>query len=149
MHELVLGLHNVFRWVVLISAVVVLIRLYRGLATAAPWTRREAVSLSGYASMLSLEMLFGLVLYFVLSPLGMRALRDMAATMRDADARFFAVEHPIAMMLAVGLAHVAVRRTRKASTDAQRYRSAALLVTLSLLLVLARTPWARPLLPSF
>lgn len=149
MHGLVLGLHNVFRWVVLIAAVVVLIRVYRGLATGAPWTRREAVSLSGYSAMISLEMLFGLVLYFVLSPQGMRALSDMSAAMRDADTRFFAIEHPVTMMLAVGLAHVAVARTRKATTDAQRYRSAALLVTLSLLLLLARIPWARPLVPSF
>jgi hypothetical protein len=129
--------------------VVVLIRLYRGLASGAPWTRREAVSLSGYASMISLEMLFGLVLYFILSPLGMRALSDMGSAMRDPNVRFFALEHPITMLLAVALAHIAVARTRKATTDVNRYRSAAILVTLSLLLVLARMPWARPLVPTF
>jgi hypothetical protein len=53
------------------------------------------------------------------------------------------------MLLAVALAHIAVARTKKATTDAARFRSAALLVTLSLLLVLVRMPWARPMIPAF
>jgi len=149
MHAFVLAVHNILRWVVLLTAVVALIRSFRGLATGAPWTRREALSLSAYAGMLSLQMLLGLFLYFFLSPVGMRALRDMGAAMSDPNVRFFAIEHPIAMMLAVGLAHVAVQRSRKASTDASRFRNAAILVSLSLLLVLARLPWARPMFPSF
>ncbi|MGQ0643644.1 MAG: hypothetical protein ACT4P6_23090 [Gemmatimonadaceae bacterium] len=149
MHSFVLAAHNVVRWLVILTAVVALIRSFRGIATGAPWTRREAVSLSSYAGALSLQMLLGLFLYFFLSPLGMRALGDMGAAMRDPSVRYFAVEHPIAMMLGVALAHVAVARTRRASTDANRFRNAAVLVSISLLLVLVRTPWARPLVPQF
>jgi len=149
MHGFVLGLHNVLRWLVLLTGVVALLRYYRGLATGAAWTRRDAVSLSAYAQTLSLQLLLGLVLYFFLSPLGMRALGDMGAAMRNSDTRFIAIEHPIAMIAAVALAHVAMRRTRKAATDAARFRIAAILVTLSFLLVLARMPWARPLIPHF
>jgi hypothetical protein len=79
----------------------------------------------------------------------MRALGDMGTAMRDPNVRFFAVEHPLTMLLAVALAHIAVARTKKAATDAARFRAAALLVTLSLLLVFARMPWARPMFPSF
>ena len=149
MHGFVLGLHNVLRWLVLLAGVVALLRYYRGLATGAAWTRADAVSLTAYAQTQSLQLLLGLVLYFFLSPVGMRALGDMGAAMRNSDTRFFAIEHPIAMILGVALAHVAIRRTRKAATDAARFRSAAILVTLSFLLVLARMPWARPLIPHF
>ena len=149
MHGFVLGLHNILRWVVLLAGVVALLRYYRGLATGAAWTRGDAVSLTVYAQSLSVQLLLGLIMYFFLSQLGMRALGDMSAAMSDSDTRFFALEHPIAMILGVALAHVAIRRTRKAATDAARFRVAAILVTLSFLLVLARMPWARPLIPSF
>jgi hypothetical protein len=149
MHALVLALHNILRWLVILTAVVALIRSLRGMAAGLPWTRREALSLTAYASILTLQMVLGLVLYFVLSPLGMPALSDMGAVMRDPEMRLFAVEHPLTSMLAVAFAHIAVARSRKALTDASRYRGAALLLTLSLVLLLARMPWARPLLPSF
>ncbi len=149
MHDFVLGVHNVVRWLVILTGVVAVVRCLRGVVSDVPWTRKEAVSVNGFAQTISLEMLVGLVLYFILSPLGVRALGDMGAAMRNPDTRFFALEHPITMMLAVALAHIAVARARKASTDRSRYRSATILITLSLLLVLARMPWARPFLPNF
>jgi hypothetical protein len=149
MNAFMLGLHNVLRWLVILVGIVALLRSIRGVIGNAAWTRRESLSLSAYAQTISLQMLVGLFVYFVLSPVGVRALGDMRTAMRDAEIRFFAVEHPLVMLLAVALAHIAVARTRKATTDAARYRSAAILLTLSLLLVLARMPWARPLIPSF
>jgi len=77
------------------------------------------------------------------------AFRDMAATMGNRDLRFFVVEHPVAMILAMVLANVAVARTRKAGTDAARFRIAAILVTLSLVLVFVMIPWDRRMIPSF
>jgi hypothetical protein len=149
MHAFFLGAHNILRWLVLLTGVVALLRYYRGLATGASWTRKEAVSLVAYAQTLSVQMLLGLILYFFLSPLGMRALGDMGAAMSNSDTRFFALEHPITTIASVALAHIAVRRTRKAATDRARFRVAAILVTISLLLVLARMPWARPMFPNF
>ncbi|MEW5914932.1 MAG: hypothetical protein AB1762_00945 [Gemmatimonadota bacterium] len=149
MHSFLLGTHNILRWLVLVIGVVALIRSLRGLASGSLWTRAEAASLSGYANILGLQMLVGLGLYFFTSPVGMQALGDMGTAMRDPNARFYAVEHPLAMLLAVALAHIALARTKKAATDAARFRTAALLITLSLVLVLARMPWARPMIPAF
>ncbi len=149
MHGFVLGLHNILRWLVLLTGVVALVRYYRGLATGAAWTRKEAFSLVAYSQTLSVQLVLGLILYFFLSPLGVRALGDMGAAMRTSDTRFFALEHPILMIVAVAFAHVAIRRTRKAATDVARFRIAAILITISFLLVLARMPWARPLFPNF
>lgn len=149
MYSFVLGAHNIVRWLVILVGVVALVRCYRGLFAGAVWTPRERTSLSAYANLLGLQFLLGLLLYVWLSPIPRMALRDMAATMGNRDLRFFVVEHPVAMILAMVLAHVAVARTRKAATDAARFRIAAILVTLSLVLVFVMIPWDRRMIPSF
>lgn len=149
MYSFVLGTHNIVRWLVILTGVVALVRCLRGLFGGAAWTPRERTSLSAYATLLGLQFILGLLLYVWLSPIPRTAFRDMAATMGNSDLRFFVVEHPVAMILAMVLAHVAVARTRKAATDAARFRIAAILVTLSLVLVFVMTPWDRPMIPSF
>lgn len=149
MYSTVLSVHNIVRWLVILTGVVALVRCYRGLLTGAAWTPRERASLSAYANLLGLQFLVGLLLYVWLSPIPRMAFRDMAAAMGNRDLRFFVVEHPVAMILAMVLAQVAVARARKAATDAARFRIAAVLITISLVLVFVMIPWDRRMIPSF
>jgi len=64
---------------------------------------------------LDLQLLLGLVLYFVLSPFTTQALNDFGAAMRNAPLRFFAVEHVTLMLAAVILVHVGRVLARKAA----------------------------------
>ena len=99
---------------------------------------------------LDLQMLLGLLLYLVLSPM-MEAIRqNFAGAMQGRVARFWAVEHISMMLLAVILVHVGRVLARKAATpDAKRTR---LLVCFGIatLAMITATPWpgmamARPL----
>lgn len=148
MHPAVLALHSIVRWLVILTGLVAVLRCYRGLFTNAPWTPRENVSLRAFVFLFDAQVLLGLILYFV-SPVTRQAFGAFGPAMRDSAVRYFVVEHPLAMLLAVALAHVALARTRKAATDGGRYRAAAALLTLSFVLVLAMTPWGRALFPSF
>jgi hypothetical protein len=125
MYAFTLGLHNVVRWLVVLTGVVALLRLYRGLLGNRPWTLRERVSIAAYAHSMTLQFVIGLVLYLWLSPLGMSALGAEGA-MQNVTTRYFALEHPVTMLLALALAHVALVRTRKAATDGSRYRTAVI-----------------------
>ena len=69
---------------------------------------------------LGLQMLVGLLLYFVFSPLTKAALGDFAGAMKDPLMRFWAVEHVFGMIIGVALAHVGMTRARRAATDALR-----------------------------
>ena len=55
-------------------------------------------------------------------------------------------EHAVTMILAVAFAHMGKALAPKASTDAGRWRRAALWYGASLLLILGGMPWWRPLL---
>jgi hypothetical protein len=79
----------------------------------------------GLALMVSLDvqMLLGLLLYFVLSPFMAAIRNDFGAAMRNSGLRFFAVEHLTLMLGAVVVAHVGRGLARKAPTpDAKRMR---------------------------
>jgi hypothetical protein len=61
---------------------------------------------------------------------------------------FFAIEHPLAMILAVVFAHLGSALSKKAPDSAGKYRQAAIWYTLSVLLLIIGMPWFRPLLPG-
>ncbi len=149
MYSFVLAAHNVVRWVVLLTGVIALLNSYRGLITGAAWTPRDRGILAAYANTFGIQFLLGLLLYVWLSPLTRTGFGNMGAAMRDPALRLFVIEHPVAMLFGLVLAQIALGRTRKAATDAARFRVAAILLTLSLLLVLARIPWAQPMFPAF
>jgi hypothetical protein len=149
MYSFVLALHNILRWVVLLTGVIAVVNSYRGLFSRAPWTPRDRGMLSAYAATLGVQFLIGLLLYVWLSPLTRTGFGNMGAAMRDPALRLFVIEHPLTMLIGITLANIAQARARKAATDAARFRIAAILLTISLVLVLARIPWARPLFPAF
>jgi hypothetical protein len=146
MYEFTLILHNLMRWVVLLLAVFALVRIYMGLFGKKEWSETDRKSLSFYAIGMDIQLVLGLLLYFVVSPFmaGIRA--DFGASMSNSATRFFAVEHLLMMVIAVVLAHVATITARRASTSAGKFRQGAIWLTLSVLAVVVSIPWAqRPL----
>lgn len=141
-----LALHNVLRWVVVVVAVVTLVRMFSGVFRARPWQAADTKWGKWFTMALDIQLLVGLVLYFVLSPLTTAAMANMGAAMSDSTLRFFAVEHSLMMVVAVVLAHVGAVLVRRATTDAARFRRGAIWFTLTVLIIAASIPWDRPLL---
>jgi hypothetical protein len=120
-----LGFHGLFRWVVLVAAVVAIVVAFSGWSGTKPAStnlRRFSVI---FVIAMDIELLIGLLLYFGASP----ALRAALAT------------HTMLMVLAVICAHVGGALSRKGRTDQMKYRGAAIAYTISLLVMLAGIPW--------
>jgi heme A synthase len=140
MYTLVLSLHSWLRWVALLAGIAATFTTLADRATSV--TPRRA-DLWGLALMvtLDLQMLLGLLLYFVLSPFTAEAMRDFGAAMRNPGLRFFAVEHLALMLAAVILAHVGRVLARKAPTpEAKRTRMLVCFGLATVLMVLG-IPW--------
>ena len=147
-----LTLHSLLRWVVLVIGLLAFARAMTGWTGGRPWTGADNRAGIWFTAALDLQLLAGLVLYLVLSPLTQMALENVAATMRNPSLRFWAVEHPFGMLVALVLAHVARVRIRKAATDASRHQVAAILFGIVMVVLLLSSPWpstpnARPLFP--
>lgn len=136
----VLLFHSWFRYVVLGLGLWLLIACVLGLRGRGAWSGRDERSQVGFLAALDTQMLLGLVLYFVLSPLTAAAISDFGAAMKNPHLRFFGVEHISAMLLGVIVAHVGRVRARRKQGGA-RYRTTLVTQALWLVLTLAGIPW--------
>lgn len=139
MHELLLLLHSWVRWVSAIGGILAVVTAF---SSNDPKNNRWAMI---FTIGMDVQFLVGLLLLMTSS-----AFSNMAETMRDGTARFYAVEHPTMMIVALALAHVGRVMARKAATPASARTKSLIFFGIATLLVLAMTPWpfrldARPL----
>lgn len=146
MVDFLIGLHNLMRWVVLVTGVLAIGGTLRGLATRAPWT--DGVRRAGLAFVVSLhvQLVLGLILY-VVSPLVRNALQDMSTAMQSDTLRFFVVEHLTLMVVAIAAAQAGYSLAKRAEGDRTKYVRSAIGFTLAGILLIIGIPWWRPLVP--
>jgi hypothetical protein len=140
MYPTLLILHSWLRWVVILAALFALARVVSGMRGGRPWDAAADRSLLIFTIAFDVQFLIGLVLYAI-SPFTQAAMQDMAAAMRTAGVRFFAVEHLIGMVVAVIFAHVGRVQVRKATTDGAKYQRALIFTGIALVIILASIPW--------
>lgn len=149
MYPYVLGFHNIVRWIVLLTGMWSVFVVWRGWLQRRQWTDAEARATRAYLSALDLQFVLGLLLFAVFSPLTREGFRDFGGAMSDAPVRYFLLEHPLIMLLAIACAHIGSVQVKRATTDAERFQKASILYGLSLAALSGFIPWARPLIPSF
>jgi hypothetical protein len=132
-------LHGWWRWAVILSGLVVLVRSLAGVRSRR-WTLGDERASRVFVGTGDLQLLLGLILYFGFSPFWPAVRDSFPIAMKDASARFFGIEHEIAMLLALIALHVGHARARRATEAAASHR--ALLV--STLLFFAVALWAIP-----
>jgi hypothetical protein len=131
MHDLVLVLHSWVRWIAIILGIVAI----AGAAGSRPSGGGSRAGLF-FTIALDIQFLLGIVLLLTTN-----AFSNMGETMRDATARFYAVEHPTIMIAAVALAHIGRVLARKAQTPAAARTRTLVCFVLSVILLLVGTPW--------
>jgi hypothetical protein len=143
MYTGLLHLQNILRWVVLIALIFSIFKLF---------TQKDALK-SSKTLLISahISLLVGLY-HYIVGPLGIKMIQSagMAATMKNAASRFWAVEHIFTMILAVALitiGHLKYKKTLKPSPT-------RILYLIALVLILLAIPWpfragiGRPLFPG-
>ena len=148
MYPVILGLHNVVRWLVIIAGVWAVTCAWRGWAQHRVWTGLDWRASRLFVGALDLQLLLGILLYAVFSPLTRHAFRDVGSAMRDAPVRYFFVEHVAIMLGAIVIAHVGLARLKRDANDHARFQTAALWLGIALAVIIGFLPWARPLIPS-
>ena len=149
MYPYVLGLHNIVRWIVLLTGAWAVFVVWRGWLQRRQWTDGESRATRAFLSALDVQFLVGLLLFAVFSPVTRQGFRDIRGAMSDAPVRYFLLEHPLIMLFAIAIAHIGAMQVKRAGTDAERFQKASILCGLSLAALIGFIPWARPLIPGF
>jgi hypothetical protein len=138
-----LHLHNTLRWLVLLSLVITLVKYVSGWLGNQPWKKTDNLLGVVFTSLMDIQLLTGLVLYFFLSPVTKLAISDFGAAMKDPGLRFYAVEHFSMMLIAVVLVHIGRAKSKKAKTDSAKFKTATIFFLIALGVILAAIPWDR------
>jgi hypothetical protein len=141
MYSGILVLHNTLRWVLLLSMAITLFKYLFGWLGNQPWKNLDNILGIVFTSLMDVQLLIGLALYFFLSPLTRLAFSDFGAAMKDANLRFFAIEHLSMMLIAVVLVHIGRAKSKKARADIAKFRIASIFYLAALVLILAAIPW--------
>ncbi|WP_346315991.1 hypothetical protein [Chitinophaga sp. YIM B06452] len=154
MHETLLGIHSIVRWLILLFGIWAVIRALMGVSGKKPYTSADTKAGLFFMIFLDIQFLLGLILFFV-SPLIKAATSDMGAAMKNAGLRFFTVEHTLMALVAIALVHIGRSKIKKLTDDGKKHRTALIFFLLALVLLLAAIPWpgreaiGRAYFPSF
>lgn len=136
-------LHNTLRWLLLLSLVITMVKYLAGWLGNQPWKKTDNVLGIVFTSLMDLQLITGLVLYIFLSPMTKQAFADFGAAMKNADLRFYAVEHLSMMLIAVILVHIGRAKSKKAITDQKKFKTASIFFLIALVLMVVAIPWSR------
>src|SRR5262245_52919847 len=114
MYALLLLLHSWLRWLVIVCGVWAVLRAWGGVGSRRLWTPSDDAAGRWFTIGLDVQFLVGVVLYGFVSPITVPALGNLGGAMGNSVARFWAVEHPFMMVVAMVLAHVGRVRIRRA-----------------------------------
>lgn len=149
-----LHLHNLLRWVILILLLVSIAKAYSG------WQGRKVLSPGDKKlwlfTMISAHITLLIGLYQVsFGRYGFITthLPEGTDVMKDKFYRFFWIEHPVGMLIAIVLITLGRGMAKKAVADEIKYRKAFYFFLLALIVILVTVPWpfreivGRPLMP--
>ncbi len=141
MYALTLVLHSLLRWLVVALGLVAFARGVTGWLGAKPWTPADNRFSAFFVIGLDVQMLLGLLLYGVLSPLTTMGFQNMGAAMQNSIVRFFLVEHFVMMVVVIALAHVGRAKAKRATDATTKHRFEAIFFGLAMALMLYAIPW--------
>lgn len=135
-------IHSYWAYLVLLILVVAVINAISGRMSKRNFTDRD-LRISLFALILThIQLLIGLIWYFMSPWFTSMKEAGMADTMSNAALRLQAVEHPLTMLVAIVLITIGWSRHKKQASDAGKFKSIALFYSLGLLLILSRIPWS-------
>lgn len=141
MYNIVKNLHSY--WAVLVLLVVgiaVINSLYKR------FSGKDYLAFDFRISLFSLivshiQLLIGLILYFVSPRFDLFSQLGMGEIMKDATSRLYLIEHPIINIVAVALITIGYTKHKKKRTSKSKFNIIAVFYGIALLLLLSRIPW--------
>jgi hypothetical protein len=148
MYNILLILHSLLRYALVFTAIFAIYRAIVGWQGNKPFTSADNKASVFLVMFMHTQLLIGFLLYFVFSPFA-----ELAIDMKNPVVRFWKVEHLAMMVIAVALFQVGRIVSKKAATDVEKHKKAAIFYLIGFVILMAGIPWpfmktvARPWLP--
>jgi len=140
-YPLALTLHSWMRWIVVIVGVIAVVRFLIGWLGKRDWAALDARLALIFPVTIDIQLLLGLLLYFVLSPITTGALRDFGAALKNSTVRFFSVEHIFMVLIALIVAHIGSALIKKRTDATTKFRIGFIFFVLAMIIIFLAIPW--------
>ena len=141
MYSILKNIHSYWAYLVLLVLILCIFNAITGKINGKDFESRD-LRLSLFGLIFShLQLLIGLILYFVSPWFDQWSNLGMGGVMKDAQARLFLVEHPFTNILAIALITIGWSVQKQQSDPSKKFLRIALLYGLGLLLLMSRIPW--------
>ncbi|MDB5249009.1 MAG: hypothetical protein JWQ40_3403 [Segetibacter sp.] len=153
MYQGLLHLHNFGRWVVLSLLLIAVLKSLIGMAGNKSFNSADNKTALFLMISAHIMLLVGLYQWFAGPGLGSIQNMGMKAAMQNSVARFWAVEHPLGMIIGIILITMGRASAKKKITDKAKHTRSFWFYFIALLIIVASVPWpfrevARPLFPG-
>ena len=135
----ILDLHNLLRWIVIITAVYAIVKGYSGFKGGKIFSKSDKRSGFFYMLACDIQLLIGLALYFLNQ--WFDVLGKGAETMHNPALRFFSLEHGLGMIIALIIVHIGYASTKKSIPDQDKFKKLFWCSLISLMIILISIPW--------
>jgi len=135
-YEIIQKAHSGWAYLVLAFLLIAVINAFIGLSSKNEFTGKDRKIALFALIFTHIQLLFGLVLYFV-SPLGKAVLGEM----KDPALRLTSLEHPLINIIAIILITIGWSKHKNLTTSNAKFKSFAIFYTIGLILILSRIPW--------
>ena len=155
MYNGILHLHNLLRWVILLFIVIAIVKSFAGMNGNKPFTKGDKTI--GLILMIAAHITFLVGIYqWIAGDLGLKAIQSagFGAVMKNSNPRFWAIEHPVGMLLAIILITVGRRQSKAPISDGAKHKRTFWYYLVALIIIIGTVPWpfresvARPWFPG-
>lgn len=142
MYQTVQFIHSYWAYLVVIMLIIATFNALIGYFSNKEYTA-NSFRISLFTLIVShIQLLIGLVLYFVAPYFKMFGEVGMGGVMKDSTLRLYNVEHPLIMILAIVFITIGYSKHKKKLTSKPKFKILSIFYTLALILVLSRIPWS-------
>jgi len=150
MYSILLFIHSWTRWLVLIAAFWAIFRALSGWQGKKPFTKQDNIAGAVFVGSVHLQLLLGLLLYFLGTHWFEILMADPKGTMKNPVARFWAVEHIVTMIIAAVIAQIGRTLSKRAKQHTHKHKMAFIYFTVAIILIIISIPFvSRPLFREF
>ena len=140
MYETLIILHTYIRWLVLGSLLFATYRAYKGSVSKSIFTKTDNAVRHWTATIVHIQLLIGLVLYFK-SPVIKYFWANRKEAAMNIDFTFFGLIHASLMLIAIVMITIGSAMAKRKQTDREKFKTLRLWFSLSLIIIFIAIPW--------
>lgn len=138
MHQILLSLHSLFRWVVLALIIYSIFRAWRGYRLILPFTKTDNALRHWTATIAHIQLLMGILLY-TQSPVAKAMTSEIVKGFSDPV--FFGLIHLILMLSAIVTITIGSAKAKRKTMDMDKFKTMLIWFTIGLLIIFIAIPW--------